>query len=94
MLNRFVFVKLKDSADRSAVASAAKNCFTAVDVVQAFDVLMPADEGAEVWDLCFRVELASLDDVSTYLQDPAHVSFVDEVLSPRAEVKKAWNFRG
>lgn len=93
MLNRFVFVKLRNSTDRPSVASAAKSCFAAVPVVKGFAVMEPADSASEVWDLCFRVELDSLDDVPAYIDDPAHVRFVTEVLTPAAEVKKAWNFQ-
>lgn len=93
MVNRFVFVKLKDPSDRDQVAAAAKTAFAAVPVVRGFDVLQPADDSSGVWDLCFRVEFDSMDDVPTYVDDPAHRSFVDEVLNPKAEVKKAWNFQ-
>jgi len=93
VIQRFVFVKLEDSADRSAVAASARSAFAAIDVVKSFDVLTPADEGAEVWDLCFRVEFETLRDVPTYVDHPAHRAFVDEVLTPRAAVKKAWNFQ-
>lgn len=94
MVNRFVFVKLRDSGDRATVAEAARSCFASVSVVSGFDVLTPADDVAEVWDLCFRVEFERLEDVPTYVHDPAHVAFVNDVLTPRAEVKKAWNFTG
>ena len=92
MVNRFVFVKLKDPADRGLVASNAKSAFAAIEVVKGFDILTPADAGAEVWDLCFRVEFDGLADVATYIDDPLHTAFVDETLATRAEVKKAWNF--
>ncbi|MEN0064761.1 MAG: Dabb family protein [Myxococcota bacterium] len=93
MVTRLVFVKLKDQATRPQVAEAARQAFAQIAVVRSSEVLEPADANAEVWDLCFRVLFDSIEDVPTYIDDPAHVAFVDNVLTPAADVKKGWNFK-
>ena len=92
MIHRYVFVKLKDSADRERVAAAAHEALNAVPVVHRATVGRPADADAEVWDLVFVVEIPRYEDVQTYADDPIHVAFVQTHLNPAAEVKKAWNF--
>lgn len=92
MVHRFVFVKLKDRSKRDHVAQEALSALSAVPVVTGVHVGTPADDGAEVWDLVFAVNFARYEDVAIYAVDPTHVAFVNDVLTPHAEVKKAWNF--
>lgn len=92
MIERLVFVKLKDRSRRESIAAAARVALPAVPVVEHAHVGLPADEGAEVWDLVLVVHFRSYDDVATYIDDPVHVAFVQEHLAPHVEVKKAWNF--
>ena len=92
MVERLVFVKLKDSALRDGIVAAAREAFPRIGVVTGFRAGTPADADAEVWDLVLAVQFASLDDVATYVDDPIHVSFVQTHLAPNAQVKKAWNF--
>lgn len=93
MITRFVFAKLKDSATRDHVVSAARVAFSNIAVVRGAEVMTPADADAGVWDLCAVLRFDSLDDVRTYIDDPIHVAFVNDVLAPNTEVKKAWNFQ-
>lgn len=96
MIARTVFVKLKDAhatpEGRAAIRDRTLADFPKIPGVVDVSVGMPADEGAEVWDLCLIVRFASYDDVEPYRVHPIHVAYLDEVLNPRAEVKKAWNF--
>ena len=92
MIERFVFAKLKDRALREAIAAAAREALPAVPGVTSATVGLPADEGAEVWDLVFVIRFDRYEDVATYIDHPVHVRFVQEHLAPHVEVKKAWNF--
>ncbi|MBX2803390.1 MAG: Dabb family protein [Myxococcales bacterium] len=92
MVHRYVFVKLKDEGKRQEVADAALAALSAVPVVTGVHVGTPADEAASVWDLVFEVRFSRYEDVAVYAVDPIHVAFVQDVLTPNAEVKKAWNF--
>lgn len=92
MVERFVFVKLKDRERREAIAAVALDVLPTVPVVRGVHVGTPADEGAEVWDLVLVVQFDRIEDVALYADHPIHVAFVEEHLAPNAEVKKAWNF--
>ncbi|HHO53069.1 MAG TPA: Dabb family protein [Deltaproteobacteria bacterium] len=92
MIERFVFVKLKDRSLRETIAAAALELLPTVPVVRGIHVGTPADEGAEVWDLVLVVQLDRIEDVPIYADHPIHRGFVDEHLAPHAEIKKAWNF--
>lgn len=92
MVERVVFVKLKDSSDRERVAAAAREALPRIPVVTHAHVGLPADDGAEVWDLMLVIRFARYEDVPVYIDDPVHVAFVQQHLAPYAEVKKAWNF--
>ena len=46
----------------------------------------------ESWDACLMINFDSIDAVEPYRVHPTHVAYVDQVLSPNATFKKAWNF--
>lgn len=92
MIERVVFVKLKNSQDRERIAAAARDALPRIPVVTHAHVGVPADEGTEVWDLMLVVQFARYEDVPIYMDDPVHVAFVTEFLAPNIDVKKAWNF--
>ncbi len=61
--------------------------------VLAISAGLPADDHAEAaWDLAVTVRFASLEDVEAYRVNADHRRFVDDVLAPRIDVKKIWNF--
>ncbi len=91
MIERYVFVKLKDPVRREALAAEALRALAAVPGVRRVRVGLPADADAEVWDVSFAIEFDSLADVAAYVVHPDHVRFVEEHLAPHAAVKKAWN---
>ena len=92
MVERTVFVKLKDPSRRDAVAEAARTALPKVPGVVGARVGVPADEGSEVWDLVLFVRFARIEDVAAYIDHPVHVAYVQEHLAPYVDVKKAWNF--
>ncbi len=96
MIQRMVFIKFAESHAtpeiREAVAREARALFPTFTGVHEARIGVPADDDALVWDLCISVRCPNLDAVTAYLADPQHRQWVDDVLRPRAEVIKRWNF--
>ena len=97
MIRRFVFAKFKDSystpESRVAAIEATREELPRIPGVTGVWVGSPCDEGSMVaWDLAIVVEFAQASDVEPYRIHPDHLAYVDRVLKPRVEVKKAWNF--
>lgn len=97
MITRTVLVKLTDqwSTDegRAAVATHSQEALAAIPGVTAAQAMVPADEASLAsWDVMFQVHFASFDDVEPYKVHPLHLSFLNDYLNPKAEVKKAWNW--
>lgn len=92
MIERHVYLRLKDRADRARVEERALAVLPTIAGVRGVLVGIPADEASDVWDVALTVRFAALDDVAAYLADPVHRAFVAEELEPRVEVRKAWNF--
>lgn len=97
MIERHHYFRLKEPhatpEGRADTARRTLEALTPLPGVLAVTVALPADDhAASGWDLAVTVRFASLDDVERYRADPAHRSFVDDVLAPRIEVKKVWNF--
>ena len=96
MIERYVMVKLADAWSnpdgRAAVATETRARLSEVPGVRAVTVGVPADEKSEVWDVSIAVRFDDLDAMATYIADPLHRKYVDEYLSPKLAVVKAWNF--
>jgi hypothetical protein len=97
MIHRIVLLKLKEAyatdAGRAEVIAQSRVVLPNVPGVVEVSATVPADERTRRdWDVCLRVQLEGLADVEPYLAHPQHRAFVDELLSPRLEVIKAWNF--
>lgn len=97
MIERYHFLKLKPEhatpEGRDEVAARCRAVLPGLPGVQGVVVGTPADdESAAAWDVSIVVRFATLTDVATYRADATHRRFVDEVLAPRVEFKKAWNF--
>ncbi|ANM29635.1 hypothetical protein ABI59_08665 [Acidobacteria bacterium Mor1] len=97
MIQRIVLVKLKAEYDNPAARTEIMDKSRAVLVrchgVKHVDIGAPADErSAKDWDLCLMVRFEQIEDVPVYVDDPVHREYVDTFLSPRTEIKKAWNF--
>ncbi|MCG8425079.1 MAG: RluA family pseudouridine synthase [Proteobacteria bacterium] len=95
MVERYVFMRLdKEYTDsRQEIVAHTQEVLRALPGVVSAHVGTPADSHAEsAWDLCAVVRFDSLDDVEPYRVHPDHRRLVDEYLSPRIQVVKAWNF--
>ena len=97
MIERYHFLKLKPEfaapERRHEAAARVRAVLPTVPGVLSITVGEPADaEAAAGWDLSIVVRFATLADVAVYRAHPTHRQLVDEVLTPRVEFKKAWNF--
>ena len=97
MIESYHFLKLKPEfatpERRHETAARVRAVLPTVPGVLGVVVGEPADdEAAAGWDLSIVVRFARLADVATYRAHPTHRQLVDEVLAPRVEFKKAWNF--
>jgi hypothetical protein len=92
VIERIVLLKLVDRGRRDEIAAEARRALPGLPGVQGVHVGVPADAGAEVWDLLFAVRFDTLPDVEAYLVHPDHVRFVEQTLLPNVEIRKAWNF--
>lgn len=97
MIERYHFLKLKpefrSDEHRRDTLTRVRAVLPTVPGVLSVTAGEPADEEAAAgWDVSIVVRFASLADVAPYRADPTHRRFVDEVLAPRVEFKKAWNF--
>ena len=95
MIERHVYVRLHEQyrGQRDEMVAHTLEVFKTIPGVVSIKVGTPADDNASAaWDLCLTVGFAAIDDVEPYLVDPVHRKYVDEYLTPRSQVKKAWNF--
>ncbi|MEQ1565099.1 MAG: Dabb family protein [Myxococcota bacterium] len=92
MIERLVLLKLVDGGYREEIAEAARRDLPRIPGVRRVRVGTPADADSAVWDLLLAIEFDRIEDVGLYLNHPIHRTFFDQVLSPRVEVRKAWNF--
>ncbi len=96
MIERYVFIKLTEEhatdQGRADVVEQARLVFPGFAGVKAVTVGVPADHGAQVWDVSIVVRFDSVKATEAYQVDPGHRKFVDEFLAPRKQVLKAWSF--
>lgn len=96
MIERHHYFKLKDEfatdAGRRELSRAMRDTLAKIAGVEKVTTGLPADEEAAVWDVALRVEFSSMEAFQRYRSDPAHRDFADNVVSPRVEVRKIWNF--
>jgi hypothetical protein len=97
MIERHHYLKLKrefaNAPSREEVVRRVLEVLPAVPGVLGVSAGTPADADAErSWDVFITIRFAERADVDGYRHHPDHRRFVDEFLSPRVEVKKAWNF--
>jgi antibiotic biosynthesis monooxygenase (ABM) superfamily enzyme len=97
MIERIVLFKLQDEhgrgAPREALAEQGKKALSALPGVRDVRVAIPTDaESSRSWDLGFFLRFDSMEDVEAYRVHPDHRAFVDELMKPRMQVVKAWNF--
>ena len=98
MIERIVLFKLKEpysiDAAREEIAERSRKDLSALSQVQSVSVGVPADEYAlKGWDISLVVRFASMEDMQAYVVDPDHRAYVDDYMTERVEVRKAWNFR-
>jgi len=92
MVQRFVFVKLRDGevAERASIASELARDLEAAGA--AARVGIPADDSAARWDLSVVIDAASLAAWHALARAPAVARALD-ALAARAHVIKAWTFQ-
>jgi len=97
MIERIVLLKLKEEfgcgEPREALAEQGRAVLAGLPGVREARVAIPTDaESARSWDLGFFLRFDSMEDVEAYRVHPDHRALVDDVLKPRMQVVKAWNF--
>jgi Stress responsive A/B Barrel Domain len=97
MIERHHYFKLKAEhahpEGRDEVVRQLLEVLPSVPGVIGVSAGVPADADAErSWDVFVTVRFASLAEVDGYCAHPTHRELVDRFLSPRVDVKKAWNF--
>jgi hypothetical protein len=97
VIRRFVFAKFNGShstpESRKEAIEATRDELPRIPGVTGVWVGAPCDAGSmAAWDLAIVVEFAQASDVEPYRIHPDHLAYLDQVLKPRVEVKKAWNF--
>lgn len=97
MIERHHYFRLKEPhTTAEGRADTARRCTAALSNlpgVRGMTVGLPADDHAEAaWDLTIIMQFDSLEAIEAYRAHPDHRKFVDEVLGPRIDVKKIWNF--
>ena len=98
MIKRIVLLKLNHStepmAQFSALAEATSRMFK--DIPQVIDVQVSrgtAETAERSWDVMLEVRFANEEDASAYMRDAVHLAYIEQVLKPVVEFKKAWNFQ-
>ena len=97
MITRVALVKLAPAhatlAGRQAIVDAALGMLPTIPGVLAVTAGAPADEpSAKSWDVLIVTRFAALETMASYPDHPTHRRFVDEIVSPRSEVRKVWSF--
>ena len=96
MVERYVFVKLKDEyATPEGRREVAQQTATQLDAVPGpvrVTVGVPDEKAEGSWDLSIAVLFNDHEDVAPYLVHAEHRRYVDEYLKPRMEFIKYWNF--
>ena len=97
MILRTVFVKLHDewanARGRQTIANHSRKTLAALPGVVDVQVGLPADEPTtSAWDLTFQIQFDRFEDVEPYRIHRDHLDFLNNYLSPKAVVKKVWNF--
>jgi hypothetical protein len=97
MIERHHYFKLNaehsHAEGREEIVARTLEVLPRVPGVRGVSAGVPADPDSErSWDLFVTVRFDSLADVDAYRAHPLHREFADRFLSPRVDVKKAWNF--
>ena len=99
MFTRTVLVKLTDEwsspEGRASVADCSQAALSAIPGVVSASAMVPADSASlESWDLMLQIHFANYDDIEPYRVHPDHLTFLNDYLSPKAVIKKVWNWAG
>lgn len=97
MVERIAILKLlpphATPEGRAEVARLALEALRPLPGVVSLTVGVPADEASLAsWDVVVSVRCATHADLEAYRAHPVHRRFVDEVVVPRTQVRKAWSF--
>lgn len=95
MVERYLVLRFtpEHAGERSLLAEEARRTLGAIPNLIDIAVGVPADDHAQAaWDLSIRVRVATASEIARYLAHPVYRRFVDERLTPRVAVIKAWNF--
>ena len=99
MFTRTVLVKLTDkwstSEGRASVSERSQAVLSAIPGVVSASAMVPADSASlESWDLMLQIHFARYEDIEPYRVHPDHLAFLNDYQSPKAEIKKVWNWSG
>ena len=99
MFTRTVLVKLTDEwsthKGRTTIAEHSQITLSAVPGVASASAMVPADSAAlESWDIMLQIHFETYEDIEPYRVHPDHLAFLNDYLSPKAEIKKVWNWGG
>lgn len=95
MVERYIFIRLnkEHARDRALVVAEARQVLAQLPRMVAFSVGTPADDhAAAAWDVSIRMRFESIYDVEPCRVHPVFRRFADELLKPRIDVVKSWNF--
>lgn len=90
MIRRVTLYRLVDRGAREAFVREAR-ALAGAGGVTALHVGVPADAGAEVWDVLVELELVDLAAADALRDDAVHRAFAERVAA-LVEIHKAWNF--
>lgn len=97
MVERIAILKLlpghATDEGRAEVARLALEALRPLPGVISLTTGVPADEASLAsWDVVITVRCASVADLEAYRSHPVHRRFVEEIVVPRSQVRKAWSF--
>jgi hypothetical protein len=97
MILRTVFVKLDDTwstdAGRAEVMAHTRRVFADIPGIAKLAVGPAADASSQAaWDFTIQVHFVDMDTLEHYRTHPVHLAYLNDYLSPKAVVKKVWNF--
>lgn len=92
MIDRYCFVRLRDSAERDQALDRCRAALAGAPEVVALTTGLPADDSARSWDVGIVVRCADLDALAALLARPEVAAYFDGWLAEHAVVVKTWSF--
>lgn len=93
MVERIMLFKLNEPATRDEVAARTQEALSSLPDVEELSVGVPADASSEKsWDLSVVLGVANLALLTSVLESPAFLRYLDDTMKERYAVLKAWTF--